>query len=57
MPKIPLQCLEQIEKALEQYKREVEAVVLAQSTKATYIQHSDSFVRWLRDDFTPGSRR
>ncbi len=43
-----------VEKALRQYVAEVNASRLAPSTKETYINGADQFVRWLRDDFTPG---
>ncbi|MCE2469126.1 MAG: hypothetical protein J4F32_01130 [Dehalococcoidia bacterium] len=42
--------------ALENYVVEVKATNLAQSSKDTYIPHAEHFVRWLDDDFEPGSR-
>lgn len=48
--------LAQVSTALEQYKREVHNAGLAQKTQTTYIRHAETFVRWLRGDFVPGSR-
>lgn len=53
--KISKQALEEVKTALEEYKKVVEAANLALSTKDTYIRHSSNFVRWLYDDFEPGS--
>ena len=48
--------LRQVQNALDAYKKEVNDTDLAPATKQTYIQHADSFVRWLNGDFKPGSR-
>ena len=38
------------------YKRVIEATGLARSAKDTYVNRFSAFVRWLNDDFEPGSR-
>jgi len=55
MPKISAQALKEVQQALEQYKKEILAVGYAQNTEKTRISQSDAFVRWLNDEFTPGS--
>ena len=52
--KVRVETFHTIQRALEEYKREVEGANLAPTTKATYILHADHFVRWLKDDFEPG---
>ena len=54
--KISRQALEEVKTALEEYKKVVEATNLSRTTKDTYIDHPSAFVRWLYDDFEPGSR-
>jgi len=54
--KISLTALAEVRQALEQYKTEVEKTRLKESTKQTYLIHAKDFVRWLADDFEPGSR-
>jgi len=56
VPKISTQALREVEAAMKKYLDEVIAADLADSTKDTYTTHSRNFVRWLTDDFTPGSR-
>lgn len=46
----------ELEAALRIYCTAVQDSDLAQSSQATYITHADSFVRWLRGEFQPGSR-
>jgi hypothetical protein len=29
---------------------------LSEKTVRTYTRHAETFVRWLKDDFTPGER-
>lgn len=57
MPKISPGALREVQDALEQYARIVEATRLAPQSKETYLGHAEQFVRWLADDFEPGSRR
>lgn len=54
--KISAEALHEVEAALKGYIDEVFATDLAELTKDTYTTHSRNFVRWLRGDFTPGSR-
>ncbi len=54
MPKVTLLTLHEVKDALERYRREVEGTGMAPATKRTYLTHSENFVRWLADDFTPG---
>ena len=54
--KVSTQALREIEAALEEYKNEVNGTNLAQSSKETYLDHADAFVRWLKGEFEPGSR-
>lgn len=55
MPKISRDALRQVQDALEQYEDEVDDSLLKRSTKHTYILHAQNFVRWLDDDFEPGT--
>ena len=52
--KISPVALSEVQKALEDYQREVERSKLQPSTKRTYLTHATNFVRWLEDDFRPG---
>ena len=52
--KVRVETFTAIQRALGQYKREVEDSSLLPSTKATYILHAEHFVRWLKDYFEPG---
>jgi hypothetical protein len=56
MPKLPTELLTQIGAALERYELEVRAAPLTQTTQDTYVLHAAHFVRWLADDFVPGSQ-
>ena len=57
MPKISQDCLTQVLRAMERYEEEVNATTMTRSTKHTYILHADQFVRWLNDEFEPGSTK
>ena len=48
--------LQEVNKALERYVAELEATNLSKVSKQNYERYADCFVRWLRDDFMPGSR-
>jgi hypothetical protein len=54
--KINPQALAEVEEALEQYREEVEKSDLEEGTKRLYLRHADSFVRWLKNEFTPGNK-
>ena len=45
-----------VREAFEDYRAEVEASNLAQASKATYLRHAETFVRWVEGDFQPGAR-
>lgn len=55
MVKLDSETLGKVRDLLEGYEREVEATGLQPSSKRTYILHARHFVRWLDDDFDPGS--
>jgi hypothetical protein len=54
--KISPAALAEVEAAFKDYVREVLASDARPSTKDTYVYHSESFVRWMKDDFEPGVR-
>lgn len=56
MPKVSYEVIQAVESALEEYKQEVSGRALRPSTRATYLLHATNFVRWLKDEFDPGSR-
>ena len=47
--------LDEIKRAFETYCSEVEKSGLRPASKSTYLLHAENFVRWLADDFKPGS--
>jgi hypothetical protein len=49
--------LQEVEEALREYERDVQASDLTPSTKRTYLSHAKDFVRWLKGDFVPGGRK
>jgi|HubBroStandDraft_5_1064220.scaffolds.fasta_scaffold215933_2 hypothetical protein len=49
--------LQEVEEALREYERDVQASDMTPSTKHTYLLHSTNFVRWLKGDFVPGGRK
>lgn len=59
--RISRQALDEIERALEQYRELLSELedggVLKDNTRKTYLLHSENFVRWLRDEFDPGERK
>lgn len=55
MAKVSENALQEVQAALEAYRREVYASALKESTKWTYMRHADTFVRWLNEDFVPGT--
>ena len=56
MLKVRAETLREIEEAFRRYEDEVEGSPLARQAKDTYLLHSRNFVRWLKDEFTPGAR-
>ena len=55
--KISASALTEIEQALEKYEEQVNAANIRITTKSTYLLHADNFVRWLRGEFQPESRK
>jgi|CZKJ01.1.fsa_nt_gi hypothetical protein len=49
--------MSEVEEALKGYYAAVESSDLSQSSQASYIDMANNFVRWLRIDFIPGSRK
>ena len=45
-----------VREAFEDYRAEIEASNLAAASKATYLRHAETFVRWVEGDFQPGAR-
>ncbi len=51
---------DEVERALELYRELLsereQTGVLKESTRKTYLVHSENFVRWLKGEFDPGER-
>ena len=47
--------LAEVEEALKAYEQAVEEAPLTPSSKETYVNRAQLFVRWLKDDFEPGA--
>ena len=60
MPKISNRSLDEVRLAMEAYEQAVETAklngYLTQESAVTYTSHVGQFVRWLDDDFEPGSQ-
>ena len=54
--RISLQAFEEVGRAYDEYRREVEAAPMTPATKGTYWVHVDHFIRWLEGKFEPGGR-
>jgi hypothetical protein len=55
--KISSNALFEVQTALRGYCTAVETSDLSESSQATYLDMADNFVRWLKGDFDPGSRK
>ena len=55
MTEINQEALRMVKAAHQRYRELVEASRLVESSKQTYLLHSEHFVRWLEGDFTPGA--
>lgn len=55
--RISTAAMSEVEDALKGYYSVVESSDLSQSSQASYIDMANNFVRWLRGDFIPGSRK
>jgi hypothetical protein len=49
--------MSELKDAMKKYADAVQASDLSMSSQATYVDHVNSFIRWLRYDFEPGSRK
>lgn len=53
--------MKQLEELYQLYEQEVyqkmKAGQLEEKTVKTYLRHSGTFVRWIRNDFVPGVRK
>jgi hypothetical protein len=49
--------MSELETVWKDYRAAVAASDLSESSQATYIDIANNFVRWLRGDFDPGSRK
>ena len=56
MPKVGPETLATIQLAFQRYTHEVNETELTEGSKYDYLRFVCQFVRWLNDDFTPGSR-
>ena len=54
--KISVTALSEVETALKQYVEEVLDSSLSLVSQEIYVDHASNFVRWLRNEFSPGSR-
>lgn len=56
--KASIEFIEQLEILLDLYEKEVNEKrnksILEEKTAKTYLRHASTFVRWCKDDFTPG---
>jgi hypothetical protein len=55
--RISAAALSEVNDALKGYYAAVESSDLSQSSQASYIDMANNFVRWLKNDFIPGSRK
>ena len=56
MPNIRSEALAEVKRAFAQYEDDVKNALLSPDSKRTYVRHARTFVRWLDDDFEPGSK-
>ena len=56
MAEINPDALRVVKTAHQRYQDEVEASMLQDSSKQTYLLHSEQFIRWLEGQFTPGAK-
>ncbi len=58
--RITREALEEVQRALAVYEELLASLeqtrVIKESTRQTYMVHSDNFVRWMRGEFDPGAR-
>ncbi|TKT88857.1 hypothetical protein [Dyadobacter frigoris] len=54
--KTDIENLSKIQDLLLKYKMEIELSSMTPLTKKIYTDHAHNFVRWVSNDFAPGSR-
>jgi hypothetical protein len=54
--RISTSAMEEVQSALNDYWTELDASDLSEASKGIYMANADNFVRWMLNDFTPGSR-
>ncbi len=57
MSKVSNEIMQEIWRMLEKYERTVENSPLKPSAKDTYLGHARQFVRWVADEFEPGTTK
>jgi hypothetical protein len=55
--RISAAAMSELETAWKDYRAAVAASDLSESSQATYTDMANNFVRWLRGEFDPGSRK
>ena len=53
MPKVSQKTIDEVERALGQYRDEVRYSGLSQYTRDAYVRYARFFVQWLQDEFIP----
>jgi hypothetical protein len=55
--RISTPALSEVQSALKAYWTVLETSELSAASKGIYMDMAENFVRWLKGDFTPGSRK
>jgi hypothetical protein len=56
-PRITPTALTEVQAALKAYCTAVETSDLSQASQGIYMDMAENFVRWMKGDFNPGSRK
>jgi hypothetical protein len=56
MAKISKSAIAEIEQALRNYETVCDENLSTPNSRKTYYDYASRFVRWLKDDFTPGEK-
>jgi hypothetical protein len=56
-PRITTPALSEVQDALKAYWAALDASELSEGSKGIYMDMAENFVRWLKGDFSPGSRK
>ena len=54
MPKISEESLAEVEKALEEYRQDLEQSTLEEDWKIVRYKQARTFVRWIKGEYQPG---